>query len=197
MLWNSSHFSLKFSDLKKITPNTCRPLQHIHSHTRWLWGYIWVEIQAVILGTAMYTPLGFNPACFVFMIHMEAMGLITGIKSVQFTLFFSFAVCPHFSSHQDLLENEEMRKEAEAPGGGITFNFPGVRVPHREHGTWGVSTFLSLSPFVCNQLSYPLFSICSAYSQSSLHWRWYVPYLTEVLWVLASSWKNFSRSLIK
>ena len=46
-----------------------------------------------------------------------------------------------------------MREETEALGGGITFTFPGVQ----ERDAWGVSTFLPLLPFVCRQLSYPLF----------------------------------------
>lgn len=52
-----------------------------------------------------------------------------------------------------------MRKETEAPLalGGITFTFPGVRVPPQEHHTWGASAFLPLPPLVHKPLSYPLF----------------------------------------
>lgn len=71
-----------------------------------------------------------------------------------------------------------MRKETEAPGGGITFTFPGVRVPCWERDTWGVSTFLPLPPFVRKQLSYPLFP----FAQRALIFAVkMVCYFTEVL----------------
>lgn len=85
-------------------------------------------------------------------------GFITGTKSIRLKLFFSlflnFAICPVFSSHLDILENEEGNR---SPSGGIAFAFPGVRVPPQEHHPWGVSAFLPLPPLVHKPLSYPLF----------------------------------------